>query len=139
VENAGEEQKQKPKIETSGSGRQLEKLALRGTAMLFKRIFGKWLKRIPAPVVVNKTARNEKIKLRATFCNNIAAGAAIGGAVVPYVSLVQSETNSLSLRSIFTLSMTGPELQALTAMIVAFAIALILRMFADSILDELQD
>lgn len=37
---------------------------------------------------MTKSARNEVIKLRATFLNNVAVGLAVGGALVPYFALM---------------------------------------------------
>ena len=37
---------------------------------------------------MTKSARNELIKLRATFLNNVAVGLAVGGALVPYFALM---------------------------------------------------
>ena len=36
---------------------------------------------------MGKTANNERIKLRATFYNNLAAASAVTGLVVPYLAL----------------------------------------------------
>jgi len=38
---------------------------------------------------MGKAAKNEKLKLRATFYNNTAVGLALGGALIPYLVAVQ--------------------------------------------------
>ena len=38
---------------------------------------------------MGKVAENEEIKLTATFCNNIAAGLFLTGALIPYLGLFQ--------------------------------------------------
>jgi hypothetical protein len=42
----------------------------------------------PRPPSAHKTADNERIKLRATYYNNIAAGLYLGGVCIPYLALV---------------------------------------------------
>lgn len=44
---------------------------------------------IVAPDSVSEVARNEAIKLRATFYNNIAVGLFVGGFLLPYFALFQ--------------------------------------------------
>jgi hypothetical protein len=38
---------------------------------------------------MNKAAQNERIKLRATYFNNLSAGLLLGGCLIPYLVFVQ--------------------------------------------------
>jgi len=42
---------------------------------------------------MGKTADNERIKLKATFFNNIAVGCVVGGATIPYIAFFQKLQN----------------------------------------------
>ncbi|MGH6726988.1 MAG: hypothetical protein ACREB8_10650 [Pseudolabrys sp.] len=48
---------------------------------------------------MGKVADNEKLKLRALFYNNLAAGAVVGGAILPFVNFYEQH---LSLIEFFT-------------------------------------
>jgi len=84
---------------------------------------------------MGKIADNERIKLKATFCNNVAAGSLVGGAAVPYVSFFQK------IASHQTFSLTTPsEWSAIgAAILIAFAIAIVFRWEANSEIKKITD
>lgn len=93
---------------------------------------------------MSKAARNEKIKLRATFLNNISVGLVLAGCLLPYLAFVQKagdfvdwafhhvprETSFLDQAQIVA---------SIVAFILAFTGARFLRREADKILEKLQD
>lgn len=54
---------------------------------------------------MGRTARNEALKLRATYFNNIAVGAFTTGLIVPFLTLAHSTADGapLNLREILTI------------------------------------
>jgi hypothetical protein len=87
---------------------------------------------------VGKSAKNEILKIRAAFFNNIAVGAFVAGAAIPYFSLfpkIASETGSFS-------SFVG-DWRKLTVIAAGFVAALLasfyLHSHAQRILSEIED
>jgi len=80
-----------------------------------------------------KAAKNEKIKLRATYFNNVAVGATITGAIIPFLAyareLIQSDDQ-------FT-----PAEFAVTVLLITAAglVAAMCRVQANSTLSKLED
>jgi hypothetical protein len=72
---------------------------------------------------MGKAAENERIKLRATFLNNIAVGLAITGILVPYLTFIQG-ASSLYFRVIFDDFLAGNITQLRPAALKLFAMFL---------------
>ena len=86
---------------------------------------------------MGKTARNEVLKLTATYLNNIAVGIAIAGLIVPYFVFLQSApTNSppLPLYEIYR-----PYLRYLLPGIAALTLSYIIHLAAQFRLSDLED
>ena len=87
---------------------------------------------------MGKAADNERIRLRATFYNNLSVGCLVAGALVPYVALG---------RVLAALNRTGQipyaEIRNFVAVIFGVALAGLaswwMRKIADSIIQEIPD
>jgi hypothetical protein len=92
---------------------------------------------------MGKAADNERIKLRATFFNNIAVGLSITGVLVPYLAFIQSGVPDEhimfdALRS-GNIGQYEPLGLKFLAMFLAFASAAIFRHGANTAIAKLQD
>jgi hypothetical protein len=93
---------------------------------------------------MGKAAENERIKLGATFYNNLAVGSTITGLLVPYLTLVQGTFEARFmladfLHGNFSQSQLGPLAYKLLAMFGAFMCAAIFRGAADHQVAKIQD
>jgi hypothetical protein len=101
------------------------------------------LVRLAGGGLMGKAAENERIKLRATFYNNVAVGLVITGMFVPYLTIIQSELPNF--RIIFEAFRAGnpsqyePPLVKLFAILLAFGSAAIFRLGANTEIAKLQD
>jgi hypothetical protein len=81
---------------------------------------------------VGKAARNEKIKLTATYFNNVAVGATITGSIIPFLAyareLIQSDGD-----------FTPEELLVTLLLVLAAGLALGCRLYANATLSKLED
>jgi hypothetical protein len=92
---------------------------------------------------MGKTAKNEQIKLKATFYNNIAAGSAVGGIFIPLIVLYQN----MPVARLFSPLLTVPwhwqfsvqDLQFFIASLVALCLAIIFRHHANRTASQLED
>jgi hypothetical protein len=80
---------------------------------------------------MGKAAENERLKLRATFFNNIAVGAVVGGALLPYLALHQTVAGMTTPTQLF--------FRFVLPIILAFAVAIASRLRADSLARQIKD
>jgi len=94
-------------------------------------------------MTVGKAAENEQIKLLATFCNNVAVAIFVAGVIVPYFALYRPIFEFL-----YALAAGVEPLPSLEGSVVwpatgiavlAFAVAMLFRQFADYVIRDLQD
>lgn len=78
---------------------------------------------------MGKTADNERIKLRATYYNNISVGVAVAGVLVPCLVLYNQQIDVSSQQG----------LVAFTTILVALVGALLLRRAADHEIRQIED
>jgi len=84
---------------------------------------------------MGKAARSERLKLTATFFNNIGIGIALAAVAIPYFNYMWSDQNLFEL-----ISHDMPRLaHVATAVIGALAISASLHQLARSILSDLSD
>jgi hypothetical protein len=82
-------------------------------------------------------AENERIKLRATFYNNLAVGSAVAGLLVPYIALWPRFFSAQATTLDGLLELIKPD--ALLGMIVAALLTLFFRLRADRWINSLED
>lgn len=84
-----------------------------------------------------KAERNERIKLDATFANNIAVGLVLAGVLLPTLSLYTNPFTSID--EIFHAALTLPGVTKIAGVVVALAAAIRIYHSARSDLDKLED
>jgi hypothetical protein len=91
---------------------------------------------------MGKTAENERLKLRATFYNNVAAGLLIGGLLIPFLA-VAIKAEDITERLVNWNLITASDLRVVIAYAFAMSLALSgaksLRRHADSIIAGIKD
>jgi hypothetical protein len=91
---------------------------------------------------MGKAAKVERIKLMATFLNNIAVGLVVAGALVPYLSFISATAANQPLRFWIT-TQTAADFKRFAAiflvMIFAFIGAGVLHYMASKILNNIED
>jgi hypothetical protein len=86
---------------------------------------------------IGKAAKNERLKLNATFLNNLAAAFAVAGLVAPYFYVMnKKELREMPILQALTTEAFWPSLKVL--MITLF-FTLCLRAWALSFLDKIED
>jgi hypothetical protein len=95
---------------------------------------------------MGKIADNERIKLKATFFNNIAVGCAVAGFIVPYLALIQKYNEIQTVLKAYTSGTAGLDngdvknlLLLLSTFFVSIAIARWFRHRANREIEQLQD
>jgi hypothetical protein len=91
---------------------------------------------------MGKAAKNERLKLKAAFYNNLAAGSAVGGVFIPLIGLYQNTPVSAVFSPLITFPPAWPQTkdyQFLMAAAVAFLMAFIFRHLADRIAARVED
>jgi len=78
---------------------------------------------------MGKAADNERIKLKATFANNLAVASLVAGAIVPALLYQAQELEMFSKHGIVSL----------ISVLVAFGVSVLFRGLADSIIQAVQD
>ena len=82
---------------------------------------------------MGKAATNERMKLRATFYNNVAVGATITGAIVPFLAhareLLQKDDEFTTTEMVVTL----------LVILAAATVAVACRHYADRVISSVQD
>ncbi len=75
---------------------------------------------------MGKTADNEAIKLTATYCNNMAVGLALGGALIPYLAFIQRASElSSTLAALKSGAFDNSDVKKLLFFFGAFFLALV--------------
>jgi hypothetical protein len=85
---------------------------------------------LPKGAKMGKTAENERIKLKATFYNNLAIGCLLSGVVAPYVLLMYAPLDVFA--SMITRYVLG-------GMIGCAICGLLLRLAADVVIRRIED
>jgi hypothetical protein len=92
---------------------------------------------------VGKAAENERLKLRAVFWNNLSAGIALAGILVPLISYLGGALTSFDKASRGQIPWTREVVEsaffAAGAILAALCLAAILRNHADSIAAKIED
>jgi hypothetical protein len=94
---------------------------------------------------MGKAAENERIKLRATFYNNLAVGLALAGVLIPYLGFIQSGGSrefvviSDALLAGHIAPLTDGQGFAAFAFVLALASAAIFRYWASTTAAKIQD
>jgi hypothetical protein len=91
---------------------------------------------------MGKAAKNEQLKLKATFYNNLAVGAVAGGVFIPLIALYQNTPISSLLAPFYTFPPGwGParDYQFMVAAVVAFLLAFIFRDAANRAAAKIED
>jgi hypothetical protein len=84
-----------------------------------------------------KAERNERIKLDATFANNIAVGMVLGGVLLPTLSLYTNPFTTID--ELFHAALSVPGVIKILGVVVALAAAIRMYKSARSDLDKLED
>ena len=87
--------------------------------------------------MMGKAAKNERIKLRATFYNNLAVGAAITGLLVPYLAIYPKFFTAESWTTVPFTDIIAPE--PALSIGVAVVVSLFCRSRADTWIATLED
>jgi hypothetical protein len=90
---------------------------------------------------MSKLAANERLKLRATFYNNLGTGLILGGLLIPYLNIVQragSIVERLTSGAPLTFAETANAIATLLAIILALTGGKRMRRLADETIARLQ-
>ena len=95
---------------------------------------------------MGKTADNEKMKLRASFLNNIAAGLAVTAIAASFLGFFINGVQTIPILESFVngdLSLFDPKVRTIMnpfgAAILAFGLCMIFRLSANRALEKIQD
>jgi len=82
------------------------------------------------------SARNERLKLRATFWNSLAIAAAVGGVLVPIIEAYRSD--EIWYSTVYPV-FSATAYRTFCSIGAGFVIAFILRMVANSVIGQIDD